>query len=108
MDFELSSRAADLRERLVDFMESHVYPAESENEEQLRESGDAHFHPPVREDLKEEARRRGLWNLFLPHETEWGGGLSNLDYAPLAEVTGRSAIAPEAVNCSARDTGNIE
>jgi acyl-CoA dehydrogenase len=108
MDFELSSQATDLRERLVDFMESHVYPAEAVYEEQLRESGDAHFHPPVMEELKEEARRRGLWNLFLPHETEWGGGLSNLDYAPLAEVTGRSAIAPEAVNCSAPDTGNME
>jgi acyl-CoA dehydrogenase len=108
MDFELSSQATELRERLVDFMESHVYPAEPVYEEQLRESGDPHFHPPVMEELKEEARRRGLWNLFLPHETEWGGGLSNLDYAPLAEVTGRSAIAPEAVNCSAPDTGNME
>jgi acyl-CoA dehydrogenase len=108
MDFELSPQATDLRERLVDFMESHVYPAEATYEEQIHESGDAHFHPPVMEELKEEARRRGLWNLFLPHETEWGGGLSNLDYAPLAEVTGRSAIAPEAVNCSAPDTGNME
>jgi acyl-CoA dehydrogenase len=108
MDFELSSQATDLRERLVDFMDGHVYPAEPVYEEQLRESGNPHFHPPVMEELKEEARRRGLWNLFLPHETEWGGGLSNLDYAPLAEVTGRSAIAPEAVNCSAPDTGNME
>jgi acyl-CoA dehydrogenase len=108
MDFELSSQAAELRERLVDFMDSHVYPAEAEYEQQLRDSGDAHFHPPVMEELKEEARRRALWNLFLPHETEWGGGLSNLDYAPLAEVTGRSAIAPEALNCSAPDTGNME
>ena len=108
MDFELSSQATDLRERLVDFMDSHVYPAEAVYEEQLRASGDPHFHPPVMEELKEEARRRGLWNLFLPHETEWGGGLSNLDYAPLAEVTGRSAIGPEALNCSAPDTGNME
>jgi acyl-CoA dehydrogenase len=108
MDFELSPQATELRERLVDFMDSHVYPAEAVYEDQLRASGDPHFHPPVMEELKEEARRRGLWNLFLPHETEWGGGLSNLDYAPLAEVTGRSAIAPEAVNCSAPDTGNME
>ena len=108
MDFELSSQASELRERLVDFMDSHVYPAEAVYEEQLHASGDPHFHPPVMEELKEEARRRGLWNLFLPHETEWGGGLSNLDYAPLAEVTGRSPIAPEAVNCSAPDTGNME
>src|ERR1700733_6281851 len=108
MDFELSSQATDLRERLVDFMDGHVYPAEPVYEEQLRESGNPHFHPPVMEELKEEARRRGLWNLFLPHETEWGGGLSNLDYAPLAEITGRSMIAPEALNCAAPDTGNME
>ena len=108
MDFELSSQAAELRERLVDYMESHVYPAEAVYEEQLRASGDPHFHPPVMEECKEEARGRGLWTLFLPHETQWGGGLSNLDYAPLAEVTGRSTIAPEALNCSAPDTGNME
>jgi acyl-CoA dehydrogenase len=108
VDFELSPQATELRERLVDFMDGHVYPAEAVYEDQLRESGNPHFHPPVMEELKEEARRRGLWNLFLPHETEWGGGLSNLDYAPLAEVTGRSAIGPEALNCSAPDTGNME
>jgi acyl-CoA dehydrogenase len=108
MDFELSAQATELRERLVDFMDRHVYPAEAVYEDQLRASGDPHFHPPVMEELKEEARRRGLWNLFLPHETQWGGGLSNLDYAPLAEVSGRSAIGPEALNCSAPDTGNME
>jgi acyl-CoA dehydrogenase len=108
VDFELSPNAAALREQLVDFMEAHVYPAEAVFEQQIQESGDLHFHPPVMEELKEEARRRGLWNLFLPHETEWGGGLSNLDYAPLAEVSGRSMIAPQALNCSAPDTGNME
>src|SRR5207253_2927026 len=75
---------------------------------QIEQSRDPHFHPPVMEELKAEARRRGLWNLFLPHETEWGGGLSNVDYAPLAEITGRSFIAPEALNSAAPDTGNME
>jgi acyl-CoA dehydrogenase len=108
MDFELSPKAAALREQLVDFMEAHVYPAEAVFEQQIQGSGDPHFHPPVMEELKAQARRRGLWNLFLPHETAWGGGLSNLDYAPLAEVSGRSMIAPQALNCSAPDTGNME
>jgi len=109
VDFELSPTAAELKERLLDFMDQHVYPAEPVYEEQMASSGDPHFHPPVMEELKEEARRRGLWNLFLPHATEWGGGLSNLDYAPLAEITGRSThLAPEALNCNAPDTGNME
>jgi len=109
VDFELSPTAAELKERLLDFMDQHVYPAEPVYEEQMASSGDPHFHPPVIEELKEEARRRGLWNLFLPHATEWGGGLSNLDYAPLAEITGRSPqLAPEALNCNAPDTGNME
>ena len=74
----------------------------------MEASGDPHFHPPVIEELKAEARARGLWNLFLPHKTQWTEGLSNLDYAPLAEVMGRSGIASEACNCSAPDTGNME
>jgi acyl-CoA dehydrogenase len=109
VDFELSPAAAELKEQLREFMDQHVYPAEPVYAEQMAESGDPHFHPPVIEELKEEARRRGLWNLFLPHATEWGGGLSNLDYAPLAEITGRSPhLAPEALNCAAPDTGNME
>jgi acyl-CoA dehydrogenase len=108
VDFELSPRAQELREELIRFMDERVYAAESVYQEQLADSGDPHFHPPVMEELKAEARERGLWNLFLPHETPWGGGLSNLDYAPLAEVTGRSEIAPETLNCSAPDTGNME
>ena len=108
MDFELSPKAQELRRELIKFMDELVYPAESVYEQQIIDSGDAHHHPPVMEELKDQARRRGLWNLFLPHETVWGGGLSNLDYAPLAEVTGRSTIAPEALNCSAPDTGNME
>src|SRR5947207_15908714 len=108
MDFELSPKAKALKERLVDFMDERVYPAEEVYEQQLAESGNPHFHPPVMEELKAEARDRGLWNLFLPHETEWGGGLSNLDYAPLDEITGRSPIAPEAINCAAPDTGSMQ
>jgi acyl-CoA dehydrogenase len=107
MEFAFSPRVEELRRELLDFMDTHVYPAESVYAEQVRESGDPHFHPPVMEDLKKEARARGLWNLFLPNG-KWGPGLSNLDYAPLAEITGRSGIAPEALNCSAPDTGNME
>jgi acyl-CoA dehydrogenase len=105
---ELSDRAKDYHERLLAFMDEHVYPAEAVYEEQMRGSGDPHFHPPVLEELKAEARSRGLWNLFHPHP-EWGPGLTNLEYAPLAEIMGRSAhLAPEATNCNAPDTGNME
>ena len=109
MDFALSPTAAALHEKLVDFMDRHVYPAEAVYREQMAASPDPHYHPPVIEDLKTEARKQGLWNLFLPHKTQWTDGLSNLDYAPLAEVTGHSiALAPEALNCAAPDTGNME
>jgi acyl-CoA dehydrogenase len=109
VDFAFSSVAAQLQEELLDFMDRHVYPAEAVYHAQMKASGDAHFHPPVIEELKAEARRRRLWNLFLPHKTQWTDGLSNLDYAPLAEITGRSIdLAPEALNCSAPDTGNME
>jgi acyl-CoA dehydrogenase len=108
MDFALSSRAEELRKRLGAFMDGCVYPNEALYYQQVAESGDPHFHAPVLDELKVEARERGLWNLFLPHETEWTEGLSNLDYAPLAEMTGRSPLAPEALNCSAPDTGNME
>jgi acyl-CoA dehydrogenase len=108
MDFELTDRCKDYIERVEAFMDAHVYPAEPVYEEQMRESGDPHFHPPVLEELKAEAQRRGLWNLFHPHP-EWGPGLLNAEYAPLAEIMGRSAhLAPEAMNCSAPDTGNME
>src|SRR5262249_6742510 len=108
MDFSLSPTASRLHDELLEFMDAHVLPAEPVFREQLESSGDPHFHPPVMEELKAEARRRGLWNLFLPHKTQWTDGLSNLDYAPLAEVMGRSGIASEACNCSAPDTGNME
>lgn len=107
MDFSYSAKVEDLRERLLDFMDAHVYPAEGLYQQQVHSSGDPHFHPPVMEDLKKEARARGLWNLFLPDD-RLGAGLSVLEYAPLAEITGRSPLAAEALNCSAPDTGNME
>jgi len=105
--FDISERAQQLQKELLDFMESHVYPAEAVYEAQMRDSGDPHYQPPILEELKAEARKRGLWNLFHPHP-DTGAGLTNLEYAPLAEIMGRSFIAPEACNCSAPDTGNME
>ena len=105
--FDTSERAQEYRARLLEFMDSHVYPAEAVYDEQMRDAGDPHFQPPILEDLKAEAQRRGLWNLFHPHP-EWGPGLTNLEYAPLAEIMGRSHLASEACNCSAPDTGNME
>jgi acyl-CoA dehydrogenase len=108
MDFELTERCKDLQERLHAFMDERVYPAEPVYEEQMRASGRPNFHPPILEELKEAARSRGLWNLFHPNPDE-GPGLTNAEYAPLAEITGRSLhVAPEAMNCSAPDTGNME
>ncbi|MFN2613812.1 MAG: acyl-CoA dehydrogenase family protein [Actinomycetota bacterium] len=108
MDFAYSPKVEALRKELLDFMDGYVYPAERTYAEQMRASGDPHFHAPVIEDLKKEARARGLWNLFLPDEN-LGAGLTNLEYAPLAEITGRSPhLAPEALNCAAPDTGNME
>ena len=89
MDFALSSTAQELQHTLIDFMDRSVYPAEPVYQRQIDESGDPHSHPPIMEDLKAEARSLGLWNLFLPHKTEWTDGLSNTDYAPLAEIMGR-------------------
>src|SRR5687768_15566296 len=107
MDFEPSERTRDFAEKLTAFMDERVYPAEELYEELLREAGDPHGQPPVMEELKEEARRRGLWNLFHP-DPEYGPGLTYVEYAPLAEITGRSHIGPESVNCAAPDTGNME
>jgi len=111
MDFAPSPRAQEYQKLLLAFMDEHVYPAEPVYARQMAESGNPNFHPPVLEELKAQARSRGLWNLFHPHERpDWGApGLSNLDYAPLAEIMGRSPlIAPEATNCNAPDTGNME
>jgi acyl-CoA dehydrogenase len=108
MDFESTERAKAYQERLSAFMEERIYPAEAVYAQQMQDSGDPHFHPPILEELKEDARQRGLWNLFHPHE-EWGPGLTNVEYAPLAEIMGRSAhLASEATNCNAPDTGNME
>jgi acyl-CoA dehydrogenase len=111
MDFATSPRAEEYLERLRAFMDSHIYPAEATYAAQRRrliESGDVHAVPPIVEELKAAARERGLWNLFLPKHSG-GAGLTNLQYAPLAEITGHSAaLAPEALNCAAPDTGNME
>jgi acyl-CoA dehydrogenase len=105
MQFDFDAKTEELRKKLLDFMDSHIYPAE----ETLADGGpETWTAPPVMEELKAAARERGLWNLFMPHN-DFGAGLSNLQYAPLAEITGRSPhLAPEALNCSAPDTGNME
>jgi acyl-CoA dehydrogenase len=108
MDFAYSQRVEELRGRLWDFMESEVFPAESVYRGQISAAEDPHHYPAVLDDLKGKARALGLWNLFLP-DPELGGGLSVHEYAPLAELTGWSPeLAPEALNCSAPDTGNME
>ncbi len=109
MDFSLSPRAQSYVQRLSAFMQEHVLPAEPEYCGQLQNLPDwRHWkQPPVMESLKAKARASGLWNLFLP-DREYGAGLSNAEYAPLAEITGRSSIAPEVFNCNAPDTGNME
>ena len=110
MEFRISDRARDYLARLQEFMDAHIYPAEPLYAQYRAERGpDDHTVPPLVEELKQEARRRGLWNLFLPSATDPPHGLAVLDYAPLAELTGRSpALAPRAVNSSAPDTGNME
>jgi acyl-CoA dehydrogenase len=107
MDFQPTERCLEFKERLSAFMDEQIHPAEALYERQLRESGDLHHQPAVMEELKSRAREAGLWNMFLPDAT-LGAGLSNSDYAPLAEILGRSPIASEACNCSAPDTGNME
>ena len=105
--FAYSERARDLRERLAAFQHSHVEPAEADYFAHVARDGQRWTIPPVIESLKRKARDAGLWNLFLP-DAKYGAGLSNLDYAPIAEITGRSLIAPEVYNCNAPDTGNME
>jgi acyl-CoA dehydrogenase len=114
MDFRYDERTLELQQRLLAFMDECVYPAEPVAARQLRESDDTWARPAVMAELKAEARRRGLWNLFFVDQQslpngEHGAGLTNLQYAPLAEITGRSPyLAPEALNCAAPDTGNME
>ncbi|MGA6223314.1 acyl-CoA dehydrogenase family protein [Streptomyces umbrinus] len=107
MDFGLSPRTDELRARMTAFMDEYVFPAEPVYDRQLAQAGNPHELPPVMRELKEKARAEGLWNLFLAHG-DWGAGLTNLEYAPLAELAGRSVIGPEVFNCSAPDTGNME
>jgi acyl-CoA dehydrogenase len=106
MDFAYSPKVQELRERVSAFMGQHVYPAEAVFERQVAE-GDRWQPTAIMEQLKAAARAAGLWNLFLP-DSEHGSGLSNLEYAPLAEIMGRSLLGPEPFNCSAPDTGNME
>jgi acyl-CoA dehydrogenase len=107
MDFAPNDRTEQLREHLASFIAERVDPAEAVYAGEVSDSGDPHFHPPVMEELKAEAKARGLWNLFLP-ESEHGAGLTNLEYAPLCELMGHSPLSQEATNCSAPDTGNME
>ncbi|WP_434664985.1 acyl-CoA dehydrogenase family protein [Paraburkholderia sp. A3BS-1L] len=110
MNFEYSSRVNDLQKRVRAFMDEYVYPAEAQFEAEMdaaRKSGNAWQCAPVMEVLKERAKAAGLWNLFLP-ESQFGAGLTNLEYAPLCEIMGRSSIGSEPFNCSAPDTGNME
>ncbi|MFM0608163.1 acyl-CoA dehydrogenase family protein [Paraburkholderia sediminicola] len=110
MDFQYSDKVKSLQQRLNAFMDEYVYPAEAIFETQMdaaRESGNRWQPAPVIEELKEKAKAVGLWNLFLP-ESKYGAGLTNLEYAPLCEIMGRSHIGAEPFNCSAPDTGNME
>jgi len=108
MQFAHTDKVEAIRRKLIEFMQAHVYPNEPRVEAWLAEAPSRWSEPPpLVEELKQKARAQGLWNLFLP-DREWGAGLTNLEYAPLCEVMGRSHIAPELFNCSAPDTGNME
>jgi acyl-CoA dehydrogenase len=107
MDFAYTERVYILRQRLNDFMEQHIYPNEAIYKEQIAMSGNPHHHAGIVDKLKRIARAEGLWNLFLP-DKEYSAGLTNLEYAPLAEIMGRVSWASEVFNCAAPDTGNME
>jgi len=107
VDFEFSARTAELAARLETFMVEHVYPAEAGYDAQVAANSNPHEQPQIMRDLQRIAREQGLWNLFMTHGDR-GAGLTNLEYAPLAEIVGRSIIGNEAINCSAPDTGNME
>ena len=107
MDFAYSEKVNDLRKRVSAFMDEYIYPNESMYNDQIAKSGDPHHHAESVDELKAKARAEGLWNLFLP-DKEHGAGLTNLEYAPLAEIMGRVGWSSEVFNCSAPDTGNME
>ncbi|MEV0106367.1 acyl-CoA dehydrogenase family protein [Nocardia sp. NPDC050799] len=107
MDFSYSARTTDLLDKLGRFMDDHVYPAERIYDEQIAAADNPHEQPQIMRELQTRARELGLWNLFMTHDG-LGAGLTNLEYAPLAEMVGRSIIGNEAINCSAPDTGNME
>ncbi|WP_068673328.1 acyl-CoA dehydrogenase [Oceanobacillus sp. Castelsardo] len=108
MDFSYSEKVLDLKKKVNSFMEEHVYPNEKIYQEQLNQQKTRWSDtPPIMDELKEKAKEEGLWNLFLP-ESKYGAGLTNLEYAPVCEIMGRSVIGPEAFNCNAPDTGNME
>jgi acyl-CoA dehydrogenase len=107
LNFDYSEKVKRLRAQLEAFMDELVYPNEKTYREQLDAAQNRWTVPPIAEELKKEAREARLWNLFLP-DSEYGAGLTNLEYAPLCEIMGRSPIAPELFNCNAPDTGNME
>jgi len=107
VDFNYSKKSLDLQKQLVDFFEEYIYPNENAYDIEIEDSGNPLHIPNILDDLKEKAKKSGLWNLFLPDD-KYGAGLTNVEYAPLAEITGKVWWAPEVFNCSAPDTGNME
>ena len=107
MDFNYSEKSLDLQEKLNKFFDEHIYPVEKAYDQEIEDSGNSLHIPDILDELKDKAKKIGLWNLFLP-DNDYGAGLTNVEYAPLAEITGRVWWAPEVFNCSAPDTGNME
>ena len=107
MDFNYSEKSLDLQKKLNKFFEEHIYPVEQAYDQEIEDSGNSLHIPDILDVLKNKAKEEGLWNLFLP-DSEYGAGLTNVEYAPLAEITGKVWWAPEVFNCSAPDTGNME
>lgn len=107
MDFNYSEKSLDLQKKLNKFFEEHIYPIEQAYDQEIQDSGNSLHIPDILDELKSKAKEEGLWNLFLP-DSEYGAGLTNVEYAPLAEITGKVWWAPEVFNCSAPDTGNME
>ncbi len=107
MNFNHTEKVKEYQTRLSEFMDEYIYPNEKVYKDQIDKNDPFSKVPPIMEELKEKAKEKGLWNLFLP-ESEYGEGLTNLEYAPLCEIMGRSSIAPEVFNCAAPDTGNME